>query len=81
MVLRLKHTSSNYMLKLYAMNDDNVRIPYNLAGNSRYKLVFPTVTGDTIKLFPNADSENNNHKIKCVSLLSMFLGHIKYCLS
>ena len=60
MVLRLKHTSSNYMFKLYAMNDDNVRIPYNLAGNSRYKLVFPTVTGDTIKLFPNADSENNN---------------------
>ena len=60
MILRLKHTSSNYMFKLYAMNDDNVRIPYNLAGNSRYKLVFPTVTGDTIKLFPNADSENNN---------------------
>lgn len=60
MILRLKHTSSNYMFKLYAMNDDNVRIPYNLAGNSRYKLVFPTVTGDTIKIFPNADSENNN---------------------
>ena len=60
MILRLKHTSSNYMFRLYAMNSDNVRIPYNIAGNTRYKLVFPTITGDTIKIYPNNDSENNN---------------------
>lgn len=60
MTLRLKHTNSNYMIRLYINNNENVRIPYDLTGTEKYKLVFPSISGDKIKIYPNMDSENNN---------------------
>lgn len=60
MTLYLKHTSSNYMLRLFTMNDDNVRIPFDLTGPYRYKLVFPTNKGEKISISPNVDSTDLN---------------------
>lgn len=60
MTLRLKHSSSNYMLRLYVLNDDNVRVPFNMAGTALYKLTFPSINGQMITVYPNSDSENNN---------------------
>lgn len=60
MTLRLKHSGSNYMLRLYELSDNNVRVPYDLSGATRYKLVFPTTSGRNIEVFPNQDSTNYN---------------------
>jgi len=48
MTLYLKHTSHNYMMRLFSLNQDNIRIPYDLTGPYRYKLVFPTLSGQKI---------------------------------
>ena len=60
MVLYLKHTSSNYLFRLFTLNDDNVRIPFDLTGPYRYKLVFPTNKGEKITIRPNTDSTDLN---------------------
>ena len=60
MTLRLKHSSSNYMLKLYTLNNANTRIPYDLTGTTTYKLVFPTIQGTEIEIYPNQDSDAMN---------------------
>jgi hypothetical protein len=60
MTLRLKHSSSNYMLKLYTLNNANTRIPYDLTGTTTYKLVFPTIQGTEIEIYSNQDSDAMN---------------------
>lgn len=60
MTLYLKHSSSNYMFRLYNLNSDNVRIPYDLTGPFRYKLQFPTNDGSKISISPNTDSTSLN---------------------
>nr|DAQ36031.1 MAG TPA: hypothetical protein [Caudoviricetes sp.] len=60
MTLHLKHSSSNYMLKLYTLNNANTRIPYDLTGTTTYKLVFPTIQGTEIEIYPNQDSDAMN---------------------
>ena len=60
MTLYLKHTSSNYLFRLYNLNADNIRVPYDLTGPFRYILVFPTLSGSKIKIRPNADSNALN---------------------
>ena len=60
MTLYLKHTSHNYMMRLFSLNQDNIRIPYDLTGPYRYKLVFPTLSGQKIQIFPNTDNKDLN---------------------
>ena len=60
MTLYLKHTSHNYMFRLFSLNEDNIRIPYDLTGPYRYKLVFPTLSGQKIQIFPNTDNKDLN---------------------
>lgn len=60
MTLKLKHSSTNYVFRLYNLNDDNIRIPYDLTGPFRYYLIFPSNDGNKIKIKPNADSNALN---------------------
>ena len=46
---------------MFRLNDDNVRIPYDLTGPYKYKMVFPIGDGSTtISLSPNPDSKAQN---------------------
>lgn len=60
MTLRLKHSSTNYCLRLFTLNSDNVRIPYDLTGPYDYKLVFPQSDGYRMEIKPNSDSIKQN---------------------
>ena len=60
MTLKLKHSSTNYVFRLYNLNEDNIRIPYDLTGPYRYYLVFPSNDGNKVKIKPNADSNAIN---------------------
>ena len=60
MTLKLKHSSTNYVFRLYNLNEDNIRIPYDLTGPYRYYLVFPSNDGNKVKIKPNADSNALN---------------------
>jgi len=60
MTLYLKHTSTNYMLRLFTLNEDNVRVPFDLTGPYRYKLIFPSVNNKKIEIRPNTNSINLN---------------------
>ena len=46
------------MFRLFTLNQDNVRVPYDLTGPYRYVLSFPSVDGSKIKIIPNKDSED-----------------------
>lgn len=63
MTLQLKHTSHNYMFRLFTLNSDNARIPYDLTGPFRYKLIFPTTSTRKIEIYPNAENSNLNYSI------------------
>ena len=56
MTLYLKRSSTNYLFRLFTLNQDNVRVPYDLTGPFRYLLTFPAVDGSKIKIMPNKDS-------------------------
>lgn len=61
MTLRLNKTNNNYLIQLFKLNDDNVRIPFDLTGPYKYKMVFPVGDGSTtISLSPNPDSKAQN---------------------
>ena len=49
-----------YVFRLYNLNEDNIRIPYDLTGPYRYYLVFPSNDGNKVKIKPNADSNALN---------------------
>lgn len=55
MTLKLKHTNTSYLLRLYTVNNDNTRVPYDISGLHQYKLVFPGLKS-MITVFPNKDS-------------------------
>ena len=55
MTLYLKRSSTNYLFRLFTLNADNVRIPYDLTGPFRYLLTFPALDGSKIKIMPNND--------------------------
>lgn len=61
LTLYLNHSGSNYLIKLYSINSDNVRVPYDLSGPWKYKLVFPTISGDTIDILANLDNDKTNY--------------------
>lgn len=63
MTLYLKHMGSQYMLRLYTVNEDNIRVPLNLAGTVDFKLVFPAADGGLIEIKPNKDSNSYNLSI------------------
>ena len=56
MTLYLKRSSTNYMFRLFTMNSDNVRIPFDLTGPFTYLLTFPALDGSKIKILPNKES-------------------------
>lgn len=60
MTLYLKHSGSNYAIRLFTTDDKNVNVPMNLSGQYDYKLVFPSVTGHMIEIFPNKSSDRYN---------------------
>lgn len=60
MTLHLNHSGSNYMIKLYMLNKDNVRVPYDLTGPYKYKLTFPGINNNIISILPSADNLNTN---------------------
>jgi hypothetical protein len=61
MTLRLYRTSSNYLVQLFNINDDNARIPYDLTGPYKYKIVFPLLDGtQKLAISPNPDSTKQN---------------------
>ena len=42
LTLRLGKTNNNYLIQLFNINEDNVRVPFDLTGPYSYKLVMPT---------------------------------------
>lgn len=60
MVLRLHRSSTNYMFRMYNVDEDNIRKPYDLTGPFKYKLIFPTVSGDKISILPNFNNEESD---------------------
>ena len=60
MTLRLNRTGSNYMIKLFQLNRDNTRTPYDLSGPYTYKMVFPGLNQNIISIFPSFDNINTN---------------------
>ena len=61
LTLKLNHSGSNYLIKLYAIGEDNTRVPYDLTGPWKYKLVFPSVTNNMIEIFANLDNDKTNY--------------------
>ena len=61
LTLKLNHSGSNYLIKLYTLNSDNTRVPYDLTGPWKYKLVFPSISGGTIDIFANMDNDKTNY--------------------
>jgi hypothetical protein len=53
MTLRLNKTGNIYGLQLFNINSDNVRVPYDLTGVYKYKLVLSSTDGGTISIKPN----------------------------
>ena len=60
MSLRLNRTGSNYMIKLFQLNSDNTRTPYDLSGPYTYKMVFPGLNHNIISVIPSFDNTNTN---------------------
>lgn len=60
MDLKLKRSSTNYMFRLYSLNDDNIRIPFDLTGPYKYRLMFPTNDGGKLYISPNTNSNDLN---------------------
>ena len=60
MTLRLNRTGSNYMIKLFQLNSDNTRTPYDLSGPYTYKMVFPGLNHNIISVIPSFDNTNTN---------------------
>ena len=57
LTLRLGKTNNNYLIQLFNINEDNVRIPFDLTGPYSYKLVMPTnESGRTITIRQTQDS-------------------------
>lgn len=60
MTLKLNRSGSNYMIKLFQLNKDNTRTPYDLSGPYTYKMVFPGLNHNIISIFPSLDNINTN---------------------
>ena len=60
MTLRLYRTNNNYMIQLFNITDDNIRVPYDMTGPYKYKLVFPLSDGTKMTISPNSDSAKQN---------------------
>ena len=59
MTLRLNKTGNVYGIQLFLLNNDNVRVPYDMTGAYKYKLVLSTPDGKTV-VYPNQDSQYKN---------------------
>lgn len=59
MTLKLNKTGNVYGIQLFNINNDNVRIPYDMTGAYKYKLVLSTPDGKT-SIYPNQDSQYKN---------------------
>ena len=60
MTLKLYRTNNNYLVQLFNMNDSNVRIPYDMTGPYKYRIVFPLNDGSKLSISTNSDSNKQN---------------------
>lgn len=62
MTLGLNKSSNNYLIQLFNYNENNIRVPYDLTGPYRYKMVFAAGAegNTTISVSPNGDSREQN---------------------
>lgn len=60
MTIKLNHSGTNTLIKLYTINADNTRVPYDLTGPWKYKLVFPTTNSGLLTIYPSMDNSNTN---------------------
>lgn len=63
MTLRLNRTGNIYGIQIFNINDDNVRVPYDLTGVYRYKLVLSAPDGSGISIKPNQDTDRSKMSI------------------
>ena len=63
MTLRLNKTGNIYGIQIFNINDDNVRVPYDMTGVYKYKLVLSAQDGTTITIKPNQDTDRNKLSI------------------
>ena len=63
MTLRLNKAGNVYGLQLFNINEENVRVPYDLTGVYKYKLILSTVDGGVISIKPNQDTDRNKMSI------------------
>lgn len=59
MTLALNKTGNTYGIQLFNINEDNVRVPYDLTGTYKYKMVLSTPDG-TVSISPNQESEHQS---------------------
>lgn len=61
MTLYLNRTNNNYLVQLFNITNDNIRVPYDLTGPYKYKIVFPIGDGSNkLSIMPNSDSTHQN---------------------
>lgn len=61
--LKLYRRSQQYKFRLYVLNDDNIRIPYDMSGFDSYMLEFPSVvSGSVEQIQPVYSSQSTNLK-------------------
>lgn len=59
MTLQLNKTGNVYGIQLFNLNTDNIRVPYDMTGAYKYKLVLSTPDGK-VSIYPNQDSQYKN---------------------
>ena len=63
MTLYLNKTGNIYGIQLFNVNDENIRVPYDMTGVYKYKLILSTQDGGTISIKPNQDTDRNKLSI------------------
>lgn len=71
LTLRLNRTNNNYAIQLFNINDDNVRVPYDLTGPYKYKLILPTT--DSNRVITVHQSQDNTKQQLGVGTLLFYI--------
>lgn len=69
LTLRLFRSTTDYAFKLYDISSNNTRIPHNLSGPYKYKLIFPTTSGVNLEISPKLDTKETTTNLGIGSLL------------
>ena len=71
LTLHLNRTGNNYAIQLFNINDDNVRVPYDLTGPYKYKLVLPTT--DANRVITIRQSQDNTKQQMGIGTLLFYI--------